>query len=295
MKKVTTVIVTYNRLPLLKECIQNLLMQEGNFENHLLVINNNSTDGTTEYLENITLESVTAINLHNNIGGAAGFEYGVKKAYEIFNDDYVWIMDDDTIPNQDALKKLIRAGDKLENNFGFLCSNVRWTDGTGCNIPKVVSKWTDELSQGLVEVETATFVSVFVKRATIEQVGLPAGDLFIWGDDTEYTKRLSSRKKSYLVIDSVVLHKTKNNLSDVSIINDDDERISRYYYLYRNLLFISRQYYGKAHTAKLIIKDVAMGFKILVTAKHKKFFRIRILNKAIVKGLYFKPTIKNVR
>ncbi|WP_436629416.1 glycosyltransferase family 2 protein [Latilactobacillus sakei] len=295
MKKVTTVIVTYNRLSLLKECIQALLEQRGNFENHLLVINNNSTDGTGEYLDNINLDSVKAINLERNMGGAAGFEYGVRKAYELFDDDYVWIMDDDTIPSMDALERLIESGDKLDNKFGFLCSNVRWTDGTGCNIPKVEAKWTNELSQGLVQVETATFVSVFVQRETIEEVGLPAGDLFIWGDDTEYTKRISSKKRSYLVIDSIVLHKTKNNLSDVSIINDDVGRVSRYFYLYRNLYFISKTYYNRVYSLRMLCKEIVMLFKIATKAKNKKLYRMGIILKAFYKGFMFKPQIRKVR
>ena len=47
-KKVDCIVVTYNRLSLLKECLVALLDQEYSL-NKIYVINNNSTDETKEY------------------------------------------------------------------------------------------------------------------------------------------------------------------------------------------------------------------------------------------------------
>lgn len=127
-KIIDVVVVTYNRLPLLKECLESLLGQRENLSG-IFVIDNHSTDGTTEYLAKIDDSLVKATTLSDNIGGAAGFEYGVNLATVEGNGDYIWIMDDDTIPNIGASSALIKKARLLNNEFGFLCSNVRWTDG----------------------------------------------------------------------------------------------------------------------------------------------------------------------
>lgn len=287
--------VTYNRLDLLKECVRSLLNQKSFALSHLLVINNNSNDGTTDYLNEIRSDVIFPINLQKNLGGAAGFELGVKKAYELFEDDYVWIMDDDTIPEDHALSSLINAAQNIHDDFGFLCSNVRWINGDGSNVPKTTSRWSNKIGDGLIQVETATFVSVFISRRVIKEVGLPAGDLYIWGDDTEYTKRISTKEKSYFVENSKVLHKTKNNLSSMTIRNDDAERIDRYFYMYRNLIYISRMYYGKKHTMITTLKYILLSFSLLFTANNKRLKRFLTVLKAVAQGIKFRPKINFVR
>ena len=50
-KKIVAVIVTYNRHKLLEECISALL--ESDYHIDLLIVNNNSSDGTKDYLESL--------------------------------------------------------------------------------------------------------------------------------------------------------------------------------------------------------------------------------------------------
>ena len=50
--KVDAVIVTYNRLKLLKECISAVLNQTKSI-NNIIVVNNSSSDGTPEYLKEL--------------------------------------------------------------------------------------------------------------------------------------------------------------------------------------------------------------------------------------------------
>ena len=57
------VVVTYNRLQLLKECIEALL--NSSVKSDILIINNNSSDGTYEFLNNIENEyDKYSIKLH---------------------------------------------------------------------------------------------------------------------------------------------------------------------------------------------------------------------------------------
>ena len=76
--KLGVVIVTYNRLELLKECITACINQKEEFQK-ILIINNASTDGTKEYLENLQYSNLEIINSNKNLGGSGGFWLGIKQ------------------------------------------------------------------------------------------------------------------------------------------------------------------------------------------------------------------------
>ena len=163
MTDVCAVVVTYNRLAMLKDCIDALERQTVPCD--ILVIDNASTDGTAEFLE--ASADIFHIRMKENTGGAGGFNTGmreaVKRGYR-----YVWIMDDDTIPYPDALEKLLEADRILRGNYGWLCSVPLWKDGKECrmNRPKLLKAFYLDIHlmrYGLVRGEQATFVSLFLR------------------------------------------------------------------------------------------------------------------------------------
>ncbi|PTM21422.1 glycosyltransferase [Lactobacillus sp. PFC-70] len=287
---ITAIVVTYNRLNLLKECID-ALKKQTRVVDRILIINNNSTDGTTNFLKSLHDESIVVCNLAKNIGGAAGFSYGVEKAFSL-GTDYIWIMDDDTIPDPCALEAMADKAKELKDDFGFLCSNVRWKDGSATNIPSVGSAWPDKSLKQLIQVETATFVSVLVSTKVVKRVGIPTAKLFIWGDDTEYTTRISTKYTCYFVINSTVLHKSKTNLSNTTIVNDTDKnRLKRYFYMYRNLIYIARRYHGSKDITKTALSALSYAIKALLFSKNYRFRRFLIVLKGIFSGFLFNPKV----
>lgn len=291
-QSICAVLVTYNRLELLKECLNSLLANEGLA--HVVIVNNNSSDGTTEYLTTLHSNKFIIFNSKENLGGAGGFAYGMELAYQKTDDRYFWIMDDDTIPNHDAAHYLLEKAELLHDNFGFLCSNIRWLDGTPCNMPMPAFEWPKEIQQGLVAVSRGTFVSVFFSRPIVKKYGIPTKELFIWGDDTEYTTRVTQEQSSYFVIDSIAVHKTPNNLTDITIFNDSADRIGRYYYLYRNLVYISKKYQGRNAAFKLVLRQIWYGLMTLGKSKANRFKRAHTVFKGTFAGIRFNPPIKHV-
>ena len=117
MINISCVVVTYNRLELLKENIKSLLNQTY-APNKIYIINNCSTDGTAGYLAQFNNHNkITVVNLPKNIGGAGGFNHGTKLAVKE-GAGYVWLMDDDTIPEPDALEHLVKTA-TAETSVGF--------------------------------------------------------------------------------------------------------------------------------------------------------------------------------
>ena len=138
MRDVAAVIVTYNRKDLLNYCIDHVLAQE-KAQCDIIVIDNASDDGTGDFIEAAygNLPELIYINTGANLGCTGGFQVGVREAV-IRGYSYVWMMDDDTLPESDALEHLIAADRELQGDWGFLVSAAYWTDGSICmmNRPK---------------------------------------------------------------------------------------------------------------------------------------------------------------
>lgn len=291
--EICTVVVTYNRKELLKENIQALLSQTyKNFD--ILIIDNGSTDGTKDYINQFINNNVYYYNTNKNLGGAGGFSYGIKKALEA-NYKYTWIMDDDTIPIESALESLVNKKEILNNNFSYLCSLVKFTDGNLCkmNIPKINTKWLyyyESIERGLISIQTCSFVSCFINLDYAKKVGLPIKEFFIYGDDVEYTKRLSKCKEAFIDINSIVYHKMKAN-TNTDIVYVEKERIDRSYYTYRNRFYIAKQE-GKKEVFKYLLKYLYVKTKILFKSKDKKIKRLWIITRGFWTGIFFNPKIE---
>ena len=100
--KIAAVVVTYNRIELLKKNILSLRSQTCKLD-EIIVVNNSSTDGTFDWLEVQTdLTVITQGNLGSGGGQHSGIKYAYNKGY-----DWIWCMDDDTIPLNDTLEQLL--------------------------------------------------------------------------------------------------------------------------------------------------------------------------------------------
>ena len=290
MIRTLCVVVTFNRFKLLQECMEALFAQQrARFD--ILVIDNNSTDGTREYLAQLKDSRVSVIRTDKNIGGAGGFHLGIKYACEK-EYTYVWVMDDDTIPTKNAFYALITAAQKI-GNFGFLSSKSLWIDGTPCkiNIQKTdIVRCIRLLPKADVpqKIAIASFVSLFIPTAAVYSVGLPYKEFFIWGDDTEYTMRISSNYDCFLIPDSVVVHKTKTN-NKVGIESESQDRLWRYAFLYRNEFFLYKNLgvFGLCYYLSRVAFHI---FKILIRSDCK-FKKIRIVIASVISGIRFSPKV----
>lgn len=295
-KRVAAVVVTYNRLDLLKECLAALLNQS--VECDVVLINNNSTDKTEEYIKELSNPKILYYNTGENLGGAGGFAYGIEKAIQM-NYDYIWIMDDDSIADRDGLKSLLDKAEKLDNNFSFLCSMVLWTNKKACimNIPAYdfTSNFNYEflLKDRLLPIASCSFVGCFVNMRIAEKEALPIKEFFIYGDDIEYTKRLKKHNDAYLDTDSIIIHKTKNN-AGTNIVYADQSNLQRYVYAYRNGMYTARQYGAKSVMKRLnkVRKKIGEVLKSKTTYKCKK---VVVIITGTIKGMLFNPKLVYVR
>ena len=296
--KLAAVVVTYNRKELLTECLEALQSQQG-ASTDILVVDNASTDGTRELVRSYVKKSdnIGYIRLSRNIGGAGGFSGGIREAVRR-GYKYIWIMDDDTIARKNALAELMSAANRLNGDFAYLSSRAVWLDGSDClmNEQKLCgSRFIESyryMDEGIIPIKSATFVSLFINRDAVVQEGLPYKQYFIWGDDKEYTLRLSKTRKAYRVNKSQVLHKMQTN-NGSNVISDDEERISRYRYAYRNDLATARKC-GVQSVLNYYVVFVRTIIRILQSQYPQKLKRIKTMIRGMSEGILFHPEVEYI-
>jgi GT2 family glycosyltransferase len=214
---VVAVVVTWNRRDLLQESLAALRAQ-AHPPAAIVVVDNASTDGTSELLDSsyASEPGLDVIHLRENTGGAGGFTVGVERALA-HHPDLVWLLDDDTVPTPTAAQELVRVWrDHPGGHPAVVASRVVWTDGRDhpMNTPRPkprasAAETATARSLGAVPIRSASFVSVMCSADRIRERGLPVADYFLWNDDFEYSTRLIRDDVGLYCPDSVVVHKTK--------------------------------------------------------------------------------------
>ncbi len=201
MEKIIAVVVTYNRLSLLKECITALRNQTQQ-PDAILVINNGSTDTTSQWLQ--TQKDILFIT-QDNTGSGGGFETGIKWAYKN-NYSWIWCMDDDGYPKEDALEKILVPD--LDRLFLRNCA-VLDKDNKKTFVWKTKNfNNIDEVNCNIIEGIGHPFNGTMIHRNIVERVGVPQQNLFLWGDETEYYYRITRKNKIPVctIADSIHYH-----------------------------------------------------------------------------------------
>lgn len=191
-KNVAAVVVTYNRCELLLECI-NAICKQTTKPDLVIVVDNASTDGTESKLVqqfDFSDKNIEYVRLEKNTGGAGGFSYGMRHAFEK-GYKWLWLMDDDVEPLPNALEKLLGFSDRSRCihpgrifkdgelvSWNYIFDPLSMQD---VNIPKS-AYFDDEISF----VNTGCFEGMLIASDIVKLVGFPDKNFFITKDDLLY-------------------------------------------------------------------------------------------------------------
>ncbi len=293
MRKVVSIVVTYNRKEQLRRNLMKLLSQTVKCD--VIIVDNASVDGTGDMIAAEFSKTVQYYNTGKNLGGAGGFAFGLQKAMEA-GYPYAWLMDDDVVPEPDSLAMLLWADKKLGGNWGMLSSVAKWSDGSICKAnrqKKSLFRFVRdrELStQKLIRVQMVSMVSMLVKTDVVREIGLPKAEYFIWTDDYDFSGRVAEKYPVYIVTPSVVVHEMKENRkADIAMASG--ERLNRYQYLYRNDVNCYRRFglYGWIY---IVSKNLYTTGKVLIHSKNETRNKVAVIWKGFMEGLFFQPEIK---
>ncbi len=188
-ERVCAVVVTYNRKNLLRVCLHSVLAQTRPLD-HILVVDNLSTDGTLDLLRT-EFPQLQVLALTTNAGGAGGFHAGMKWAFE-HGYDWIWVMDDDVRVYPNALERLLSYGEigdliqarKILNGEPLIWEAV-W-DLNACTPVPMKRDVSFENGKPWTSISYANFEGAFIRRSVIEKTGLPDVRYFIAGDDSMF-------------------------------------------------------------------------------------------------------------
>lgn len=292
---VCAVVLTYNRKDMLERCLAALAVQTRRCD-RILVVDNASTDGTPAMLAKHWGDIVEVYSLRNNVGAAGGFNIAMRLAYGL-GADFIWTMDDDVVAEPDALEELLKAHDALGKARiapPYLVSLARSTTGQLTEMPDLDRRrnvlgfpaWAEFLEYGLVPTLGATLVSILLPRETLRVHGVPIAAMFIFGEDREYTVRMTRKTPGFLVGASRVLHARKLE-GVLSTLNETNPtRLAYHYHLHRNTTSTVLAYEGAARIWLHFWRQTVMMLKLLCSGRPRRAW---IVASGTIAGLFFRP------
>lgn len=128
--KISIIVLTYNNLNINKLCIDSLLDKTAYPNYELIIVDNNSVDGTKEYLLELSekISNIKVILNENNIGFAAGNNAGIREA----DGEYIVLLNNDTIVTRGWLTALSKHMEN-DNRIG-MCGPVTNSIGNEAEI-----------------------------------------------------------------------------------------------------------------------------------------------------------------
>jgi rhamnopyranosyl-N-acetylglucosaminyl-diphospho-decaprenol beta-1,3/1,4-galactofuranosyltransferase len=248
--KVCAILVTYNRLETLKRALEHVLAQDIRPAT-IVVVDNNSTDGTNEYLQTVHgRDSIHCIFMESNTGSAGaiaeGMTFGLTHTENAF--DYFWVLDDDTLYAPNALKELIEY---IEPG-GFSMLGLH-----GAHI-KMGRKIQVQDDIKLQEVDYAMIDGALIKAEVVKNIGPVCEDFFMMCDDHEYSVRM--KRKGFRI--GVLKNGADNRLYLGGGGQFTRATLWRGYYSARNHIFIIKKHFSFVN----LFSYCLLQTKLLITA-----------------------------
>lgn len=206
---VYVVVLNWNSRDDVIECIGSLInIDYPRYE--LLVVDNGSSDGSVQSL-NAEFPALQIIVNETNLGACEGRNVGIRYALEK-GADYVALLDNDTVVDQNLLTELVKAGE-ADPQAGMLVPKVYdyWdrrkiasAGSRSCWFPpgriKIIGlgKEDSAIYERQREIDYATGCAVLVKREVFERVGMFDPTFFYGWEEYDLSKRI--REGGYRIL-----------------------------------------------------------------------------------------------
>lgn len=280
-QSIAIVLLTYNRLELLKEVVAALKAQTQR-PKEFIIVNNSSTDGSGEWLGRQV--GITVIT-QPNVGSSGGQFAGIRAACDS-GCDWIWTMDDDVVPEPDCLENLMKNIEP-QTVHAPLRYNPDGTpffnDTISFNLTNPFSSiWIRILSESdlqneYIDAVGITFEGPLFHRSLVEKIGLPEKKFFIYGDDTDYFIRAA--KAGFKIR---IVRDARSNRK-LPYVDPNEDFSWKHYYIIRNIIAID--VLNASFTVRLIRP---FGYFIKWLARCRNLSDIKTTVRAFVDGYFYK-------
>lgn len=208
MRKIGIFICNYNGEEYIIKCIESLKKQSiQDFD--IFVIDNASIDRSIEIIEETYKDSVYVLKNEENLGGAGGFDRGLKHGIEQ-NYEYITLLDNDIYLDPFAIENLYKFL-QANNDVGIVGAKIYYMDA-----PKKVMDFGSKIDfenykeivgfrntmdhhtiPEVLECDYVPACAAMTKRSVLMECGTMPTDCFIYFDDIELCYRM--KLKGYKV------------------------------------------------------------------------------------------------
>lgn len=287
MRKVSLITLCYNQCQnATKPMLESLYKFTNQDLFELIIINNASTDGTKEFLEEFSknYDNITIINNDENYGFAKGMNQGLKTA----KGDFIFLLNNDLLFTPNWLEKFVEILDK-NKEIGLISCKTNYC-GEDFQLIKNADKInkenylekikpTEKNRFEIIETIRVVFFCIGLTRKSFEKIGyLDEKFGLAWYEDDDYTIRtLYSGLKIAIAQDIFIYHNHSQSTSKLSKSKEGKELFEK-----------NKKYFENKHYLYKILKNQAeinieKEFKKNKTKhkKYKKLFTISLISTII--------------
>ena len=263
--KLSVIIVNYNVQHFLEQCLHSVLKASKNISVEIIVVDNNSVDGSIQMLASRFADS--GIHLIENKKNT-GFSFANNQAIKISNGEYVLLLNPDTVVEEDTFVKVLAFIDDHPDAGGL---GVKMLDGRAKFLPeskrglptpavafykifglskifnksKIFGKYhlgfLDENKIHQVDILSGAFM--LLRKSVLDKVGLLDEKFFMYGEDIDLSYRIIlAGYKNYYFPETRIIH-YKGECTKKSSIN--------YVFVFYRAMVIFAQKHFSQNNAKI--------------------------------------------
>jgi GT2 family glycosyltransferase len=237
-------------------------------------------------------ERLILIKSDKNYGFAEGNNIAIRYSLRALKPQYVLLLNNDTVVDQQFLFELIFSS-LNEENCGICGSKLHFYDhpeiiqSAGCkinwllgNVVQIDYRKKDQNNYSVSDVDTVSGCSMLINRSLIDKIGLLNTELFAYYEDTDYCIR--AQNNGYRVIfvpNSKVWHKVSGTSRKTSGLRE--------YYSMRNLVWFVKTYSKSYYPFLLYLLFFKIWFNCaVITLYHRNPSALRGYFYGVYDGLF---------
>lgn len=260
--QLSVIIVNYNVKYFLEQALHSVYKALAGIEGEVLVVDNNSADGSCEMVKRKFPQTILIENKQNT-----GFSVANNQAIKLAKGKYVLLLNPDTVVEEDCFKQCIQFMD-THDDAGAL--GVKMIDGKGKFLPESKrslptpqvaffkmfgfasvfpkSKRFGRYHLGFLsndevhEVEVLSGAYMFIRKATLDKIGLLDEDYFMYGEDIDLSYRITlGGYKNYYFPSTTIIHYKGESTKKTSV--------NYVFVFYRAMIIFAQKHYSQKHAS----------------------------------------------
>ena len=278
--KLSIIIVNYNVKYFLEQCLDSVLQAIKDMEAEIIVVDNNSSDNSLEYLIPLFPDVIFIKNQENT-----GFSKANNQAIEQATGEYTLLLNPDTVIGENSLTNLCRfmdenpqagaVGVKMIDGYGhFLPESKRGFPSPWNSFCKISGlsklfprskrfgeyhlKYLDNNYIHAVDILAGAFM--MVRKEAVEKSGYLDESFFMYGEDIDWSYRIArSGYKNFYYPEPIIHYKGESTKKDIKYVKHFYEAM---------LIFFNKHYPRSNRSFKLLIR-LAIVFCGTISALQK--------------------------